>query len=139
MNISILMDARSMATIGKLKDWQPATRYYNAMSDSLAGIENTVTNYMYATFKNPQGDLEGAWQQTITPGKGGIEGALANPLPYAWRRDRGFSGRTDSLGRYFANDPGIEYAEYALDAETPNVLARFLQATHDSLNDLGGI
>lgn len=41
-------------------------------------------------------------------------------LPYAARRNWGFSGKTDSLGRLFVNDPGAYYAENGMaDASQP--------------------
>jgi len=35
-------------------------------------------------------------------------------LPYARRREFGFSGRTDSLGRHYTNDPGAFYMRATL-------------------------
>lgn len=35
-------------------------------------------------------------------------------VPYGHRREYGFSGQTDSLGRYFANDPARPYLVPAL-------------------------
>lgn len=43
---------------------------------------------------------------------------IGSPLPYSWRRDRGFSGMTDSLGRFYPDDPGVLYAENALESES---------------------
>lgn len=35
-------------------------------------------------------------------------------LPYSRRREFGFSGKTDSLGRYYAHDPGAFYLQKTL-------------------------
>lgn len=79
------------------------------MSQSLDTMENFAVDYMFSTFMNPTGALEGGFYQVITPGEDTLQGELVNPMAYAWRREMGFSGMTDSLGRYYANDPGIDY------------------------------
>lgn len=79
------------------------------MSQSLDAMENFAVGYMYSTFNFPQGPLEEAFYQVITPGSDTLTGELINPMIYAWRREMGFSGMTDSIGRYFPSDPGIDY------------------------------
>jgi hypothetical protein len=53
---------------------------------------------------------------------------VGSDLPYARRRNFGFSGRTDSLGRTYRNDPGAFYAQRALAVVDPQVTPRLVQA-----------
>lgn len=60
--------------------------------------------------------------------------------PYGQRRERGFSGMTDSLGRYYANDPAKPYAQPTLDentAEVEIILSERVQRVLDRL--MGGM
>ena len=49
---------------------------------------------------------------TMTPRSYGAE--VGSDLPYSRRREFGFSGKTDSLGRYYAHDPGAFYLKKTL-------------------------
>ena len=72
-----------------------------------AAIDNT-----WRDFKNPTGELASGIV-AIMEGQGSA--MVVSEVAYAWRREEGFSGRTDSLGRYFAHDPGIHYMQNAFD------------------------
>ena len=85
-----------------------------AMSESLDLLEQATINYMYTVFQDPQGDLESSFYQVVTPGLDNVTGELINPSAYAWRREKGFSGMTDSLGRFYKRDPGKRYMSYQL-------------------------
>ena len=139
MNISMAFDPASMAKLERMLHVNFGIVYYGAMSESVQLLENTAVDYMFSTFKNPTGELEGAFIQTITPGLDSIEGKLENPSSHAWRRQAGFSGMTDSLGRFFPNDPGIDYMGYALTTDTSAVFDKFVLATQLELIALGGI
>lgn len=110
-----------------------------ATSQSLDALENEAVDYMYATFINPQGPLEGAFYQVIEMGASSIEGRLINPSPAAWRRERGFSGMTDSLGRFYPHDPGIAYMEHSLNAQIPTIEHYFSDAVGRTITAMGGI
>lgn len=59
--------------------------------------------------------LSGALHDSIHPiVSSPTHGEVVSDLPYSRRREYGFSGMTDSLGRYFANDPGRFYMTDAL-------------------------
>jgi len=64
-----------------------------------AVIERIPTNMHW---QNPTGALAGSFSYD-----GHSE--IGSSLPYARRREFGFSGRTDSLGRTYTNDPGGFY------------------------------
>lgn len=80
-----------------------------ATKQSLDNLEMHAQNYMYSNFeynpRPPTNQLEEGFTQTLTSTPDTITGQLINPVVYAWRRDRGFTGMTDSLGRTYALDP----------------------------------
>ncbi len=54
--------------------------------------------------------------------------AVGSDLPYSRRREEGFSGRTDSLGRTYRNDPGAFYLQRAVKVINAQVPTRLVQA-----------
>lgn len=92
-------------------------------TETAAGvIGDFQVGYMWATFNDPTGPLEdsvGVRMQSEYLAWIGPDPSEAASV-YAWRRDRGFSGMTDSAGRFFPWDPGIHYAEESI--KDPNVL-----------------
>jgi hypothetical protein len=78
--------------------------------------------------------------------RGGINGYVHSPwhgevgvisaVPYGQRREKGFSGMTDSLGRYYANDPGSFYLRNALHASEPGIAAAFHQAARMAFREI---
>jgi len=87
-----------------------------AMSQSLDGLQTQIVDYMYTNFefiRQPStGVLESGFYQTVEPFPTYIVGQLINPVVYAWRRERGFSGMTDSLGRTYIQDPANQDSMY---------------------------
>jgi hypothetical protein len=65
------------------------------------------------------------------------ESTVFNDSPYAWRREEGFSGMTDSLGRYFPVDKGTYYMAITLQMNTTNVGKLFGTALDSALARLG--
>ena len=53
----------------------------------------------------------------------------------AWggRREYGFSGMTDALGRFYANDPAKPYLQPAMESEGPEVEALFTAVCNNAL------
>lgn len=82
----------------------------NATERSASRIGDGMIAHM--DFQNPTGQLEDSVAVVM---QSEYMAWIGSPLPYSWRRDRGFSGKTDSLGRYYEHDPGMFYAEVALD------------------------
>ena len=128
--IEMILEGASQQRIAQLSAFDAllAPALLDATGKSLEAVQSYAVDYMESTFMNPTGELEGAFYQVIELVGSSIEGKLINPSAYAWRRDRGFSGMTDSLGRYFPYDPGIEYAETALAAEIPAIEHYFSDA-----------
>jgi hypothetical protein len=86
-------------------------------------------------FKNPSGQLASSlYQVEDSP----YEVTIGSDLPYVWRRDAGFSGMTDSLGRFYADDPGIYYAEDGMNESLDEVSARMTAMIEQALQRMGG-
>lgn len=60
--------------------------------------------------------------------------SVSSDLPYARRREKGFSGRTDAKGRRYTNDPGAFYLKAAIAVVDPHVEPRYVQAAGQALN-----
>lgn len=125
----------------KFAGWQMVLRRNlgAAFKDSVEKkLQPTAASYMFAHFQNPTGALEDNFSYSYAAIAGGVQAALINDSPYAWRREEGFSGMTDSLGRYYANDPGIHYMQYTLDQNTATIVQQVSLAVQLSLQELKG-
>ena len=88
-----------------------------------------------SVFANPNGNLadsisaqpESMYEIQITVG-----------VAYGRRREYGFSGMTDSLGRHFLHDPAKPYLKPALDSSQQEVLSALDAGAEAALNRLGG-
>lgn len=88
------------------------THVVTATEKSAGRIGDEMIALMDSLFKNPTGalarsvgvDMVNEYMATVGP-----------TLAYSWRRDRGFSGMTDSLSRFYPLDPGIFYAELSIE------------------------
>lgn len=105
-----------------------------ATEKAASKIGSFQVDYMWANFKDPKGPLEEAvgvrivheYMAWIGPDPG--EAASV----YAWRRDRGFVGKFDSLGRGPFTDIGIRYAEESIldDAVLFDVAEQYIEAIY---------
>lgn len=83
----------------------------------------------------PTGALEDSMQiMSQSP----YELEVGSPLPYSRRREFGFSGMVDSLGRYYPHDPGAYYLEAAAYQEGQNVLVLIEEAAQRAWARIGG-
>ncbi len=78
-----------------------------AMDDIITKLHQDSVSFMQ--WKNPTGNLESTEYEIITAWKG----TMGYAAPYSLRRDKGFTGMTDSLGRFYNYDPGKFYLENA--------------------------
>lgn len=107
-----------------------------ALVDSLKRLKDGGKFFANDRFQNPSGELEKHFAGEVTSWDFPvISGVMYNDSPYAWRREKGFSGMTDSLGRYFANDPGVAYMEATLAADTDWITKRFKTALRKALDE----
>lgn len=131
----------SIPDLAKLKQfdgWQAVLQRYlfNATHDNIDDLEVTAQGYMYSTFQNPQGPLENNFTQDTRVSGKTVKGYLSNKSPYAWRRDQGFSNRTDKLGRFYKDDPGISFMATTLSLRQDNIIQVYTQAVSDALAEL---
>lgn len=64
---------------------------------------------------NPTGALEGSIQVVMVDSHNAY---IGSDLPYANRREFGFSGMTDSLGRFYPHDPGAFFMTTAIEDQS---------------------
>jgi len=129
-------DAPSMRAAQKLASWPVIfdVRLAEATKASLSDLHIAAAAQMQAKFKNPTGTLEGSLQEILDSP---TQGQMGTDLPYGPRRNWGFSGMTDSLGRYYANDPGIKYMDFAIIVSAPNVVGYYNDAAIHAFADVG--
>jgi hypothetical protein len=84
----------------------------------------------WEVFANPTGRLASTiYFYVISP----KEVALAVGSPYGRRREKGFSGMTDALGRFYPYDPAKPYLEPTMQEQGPAVLQLMETATDTAL------
>src|SRR5882724_5219460 len=103
------VDPKALAKAQKLTNWQPILQKHlgEAVTQSLQEMGSSAIGYCFSMFKSPSGALEGRFsvQGPLVSGNA-VMGYLVNDSPYAYRREYGFSGMTDSRGRTYRYDPG---------------------------------
>lgn len=139
-SITVGLDPVSMAQAQLLNQWTGSFRptfegfLTQAGLDSLRALHMSAEHFMWTTFMNPTGPLEESLMEQMTSP---YEGWMGADSPYGRRRDWGFSGMTDSLGRYYPNDPGIYYLEHAIDDMTPEIIGYYQRAFYQALAAMG--
>lgn len=115
-----------------------------ALEDSLGRLQDQASIIAFDRFKHQSfthlghrdltGNLESHFSGEVTSWSfPTISGDMFNDVAYARRRNWGFSGMTDSLGRHFTNDPGVYYMEGTVTAETDWIISRFKKAVSQAL------
>lgn len=98
------------------------------MADAMTDIETMLVDDAQANmhWKGGTGDLE---DSILTDSSSTTWSAkVGSALPYTQRRERGFSQMTDSLGRFYAYDPGQFFLEDALASDEEAIQARIESA-----------
>jgi hypothetical protein len=85
---------------------------------ALDEVQKAATEYMLGVFMHPTGEAETAWEQQIMSP---FEAVLTNTSAYGQRLNYGFSGLTDSRGRYYPYWPAYHWAENAVEMSSPFV------------------
>lgn len=116
--------------------FDPATvAKVSAMSAMVANMPAFYSAAMHASV-NYVKDQASGFAPVITGNlRRGLRAIVDNPMqgrvgvvvsvPYARRRELGFSGMRDSLGRYYPHDPGSFYLRRGLDASLPFIQSAF--------------
>jgi len=120
----------------KFDNWQPVLEYWLgvAQQQSLDKLVKDATANLKEYAKNYTGQLASGFETEITsyflPI---ISGHVQNAMPYAMRREHGFSGMTDSLGRYYPEDPGYLYLTEAFHEDFDWIRAKYKWAINKAL------
>ncbi len=127
------------ATFARLRTLTRVAPIFTALS--LAAMNACVNKVRTeAVMLAPVGSFGAGNGRTGTGGtlRRGITGQVRSPwegvvgvgheVPYARRREFGFSGMTDALGRFYPNDPGAMYLHGGLDASRPFIVSAFRTA-----------
>jgi hypothetical protein len=136
LDLLVMFDGASLKTVERFTEFQGFfdMRLYEAGEASLEALNREAVDYMWSTFKNPQGPLEDSLEvQMFTP----YEGHLATNMPYGRRREWGFVGMVDALGRV-GTDEGIEYMNHAIIYESADIIGYYKTAINQTVLDLGG-
>jgi hypothetical protein len=93
-------------------------------------LVNAAVAKTWEVFANPTGRLASTiYFYVVSPS----EVALVVASPYGQRREKGFSGMTDALGRFYPYDPAKPYLEPTITEQSPNVLRIMENATNTAL------
>lgn len=105
---TIFFDEASVALLQGFGGWQTvlAEELNVALDWSAEYFQTTTLGAMH--WKTSTGYLEESFHWFES---GRFERTMGSRAPHARRRNEGFSGMTDSLGRFYANDPGAFYLD----------------------------
>lgn len=123
-------DVSFYESLARMAGGEAMLRQYlaEAMQDVVDLLVQAERDAMH--WKHPTGRLEASMTGLVDSP---YQGQAGSDLPYARRREFGFSGMTDSLGRYYAYDPGAFYMTRALADHEQDIAVRFEQAVNDWL------
>jgi hypothetical protein len=127
-------DALSEARLARLMA-APLTMdafYLGAMRYSVSLVTMKAKQNAASRFVRPTGNLLNNIQGYVMSPMLGVVG-VTRSVPYGKRREFGFTGMTDSLGRTYTRDPGVFYLRDALVDSIPQIDAAFMTATSFSI------
>lgn len=134
---SVTLDAASVARMAALINCAPIfTAYYSAAMNACVNRVATKAKQNTADrFADPTGTLmRGINGYVISPFEGVV--GVGQQVPYARRREFGFNGMTDALGRTYTNDPGFFYLRDALEDSRPFIASAFRGAAQLAIRDI---
>ncbi len=137
MDFSMAFDVESLAAIARLAGFAALLdpEIIAALAWSGEMLVTTAQANTWAVFANPTGTLAGSIYFHML---GATEAEVGVGVPYGRRREYGFSGMTDALGRFYPNDPGKPYLEPALQEDLPLIQAKMELAVNSALGRLVG-
>ena len=134
---SMTFDAASLARMATLVNAAPifAAAYQTAMGACVAKVVTESKNVASTSFANPTGTLmRGITGYVETPWRGIV--GVGQQVPYARRREYGFSGMTDALGRTYTDDPGAMYLHQGLENSRTFIRSAFFGATQLAIREM---
>ena len=137
MLLDIQFDPSSMASIARLLSFDVMLEEEMAPSMEEAGqiVTEAAQANTWTAFQNPIGKLAGSIEPVmVSP----MEVGISVGVPYGFRREYGFVGMTDSLGRV-GTDPAEPYAGPALDANADKVMELMDLAIERTWIRVGGV
>jgi len=135
--LDIQFDPSSMASIARLLSFDLMLEEEMAPSMEEAGqiVTEAAQANTWTAFQNPIGKLAGSIEPVmVSP----MEVGISVGVPYGFRREYGFVGMTDSLGRV-GTDPAEPYAGPALDANADKVMELMDLAIERTWIRVGGV
>ena len=138
MLLNIQFDPHSMQEIAALLsfDIMLAEEMAPALEEAGQLVRDAAVANTWQVFANPTGTLaDSLGVIPISPYEVGISAGV----PYALRREFGFSGMTDSLGRFYPYDPAKPYAQPALDENADKVVQLMDEAILRTWERIGGV
>jgi hypothetical protein len=121
-----------LAGMGVLMDAEIA----GALVESSKLLVEAAQAKTWEVFENPTGALADSIYPWIDSPH---EVEVRVGVPYGRRREYGFSGMTDSLGRFYAYDPGKPYLGPTLEEHKDEVRDLIAAAVEHTLGRLGGL
>lgn len=136
-NYSVRLDPASAARIARLiaADARFQTYFLTAMRACVVKVQGSARDNASRRFANPTGNLLRNIQGYVASPYLGAVGVTPS-VPYARRRELGFSGMTDRLGRYYPDDPGQYYLQDALKDNEAFIADTFKAATVFTWNSI---
>jgi len=134
ITLSLTYDPMMTQVASNLSNWQALSQadLQTAMGQALTLLQTNAQSSMH--WKAPTGNLESS---LVTVIDSPMQGRMGTNVVYAARRNYGFSGMSDKLGRYFANDPGSFYMESAITLSQSAIQAIFAQAAQATAQKVG--
>ncbi len=120
----------------KFDNWQPVLEYWLgvAQQQSLDKLTKDAKANIKEYAKHYTGNLAGGFETEVTSYFLPImSGHVTNAVPYAMRREYGFSGMTDSLGRTYNDDPGYLYLTEAFHEDFDYIRRKYKWAVNKAL------
>lgn len=127
-----MLDAPSLAEIVRLQGFAALLNpeITNALAQAGQLLVTAAQDNTWQVFDNPTGALADSITFYVTSPE---EVAVTVGVPYGHRREMGFSGQTDSLGRYYPYDPAKPYLIPAMEQNEQAVLDLMSAAVNSAL------
>ncbi|SRR5712692_9012539 len=127
-------DSDSLAQIKAFDNWQPILEQelVKAHEKSDAVLQATAIDYMH--WQNSSGKLEGSFEAFVDSP---YQSQMGTDIIYGRRREEGFSGMTDRIGRFYPSDPGAYFMQNAVNRRANDVEKIFGTALDAALSRLG--